>query len=106
MKVFKTYLFFAGHDEGHPYLVDAIEHEGGWWLVASWLKSHATQEKIPERLVRLTGLPHREVEGLPYRFVLSNAIPKDVFDGTAQDGYVLATHPAAISHTQGPRSFH
>jgi len=106
MEVFKTYLFFSGHDEGHPYLIDTIQHEGAWWLVASWLQSNATAEKIPERLVRLTGLRFQEVENQPYRFFLNNALPKSVLDGKPQDGYVIAVHPAALANSQGPKSVH
>jgi hypothetical protein len=89
----KTYLFFSDHDQGHPHLVDTIFHEGAWWLVASWLQANATGERTPERLVRLTGLRHEEVAGQPYRFLLNSPIPKSVFDGQAQAGYVAATFP-------------
>lgn len=106
MKVFKTYLFFSGHDEGHPYLVDTISYQGVWWLVASWLQSNVTAEKIPENLIRLTGLQFQEVESQPYRFLLNNALPKSVFDGMPQGGYVLAVHPDSISKTQAIGSIH
>jgi hypothetical protein len=39
MDIFKTYLFFAGHDEGNSYLVDTIFYDEEWWLVASWLEN-------------------------------------------------------------------
>lgn len=106
MEVFKTYLFFSGHDEGHPYLIDTISHQGAWWLVVSWLQSNATAGKIPEKLVRLEGLQFQEVENQPYRFLLNNALPKSVLDGTPQDGYVLAVHPDSLSQTQAHSSIH
>src|ERR1035437_8378938 len=93
MEVFKTYLFFEGFDEGNPYLIDTIFHEGAWWLVASWIAQYATRERAPERLVRLTGLHFEEVHGKPYRYLLNNSVPKSVFDGQAQAGYVVATNP-------------
>ncbi len=94
MDVFKTHLFFEDHDQGFPYLIDTIQYEEGWWLVGSWLVHNATQERIPERLVRLTGLRFQEVHGQPYRFLLNNSLPKSVLDGEERDGYVVATYPA------------
>jgi hypothetical protein len=93
MEVFKTYLFFEGFDEGHPHLVETIFHEGAWWLVGSWLQHHATQTRVPERIVRLTGLQFEEVQGQPYRFLLNNGLPKPVLDGEARAGYVVAMYP-------------
>jgi len=108
MDIFKTFLWFVGYDEDHSYLVDTIFHEGHWWLVASWLQHHATGERIPERIVRMDGVFVRfqEVNEPRYRFLLNNAMPKSVFDGKAQDGYVVATHPLALLKTQGPKSKH
>lgn len=81
MEIFKTYLFFANYDEGYPHLVDTIHHDGFWWLVASWLESNDTGSRVPERLVRLSGLRYQEADEQPYRFLLNEAIPKSVFDG-------------------------
>lgn len=92
-EIFKTYLFFSGYDEGRPYLVDTIFYKNEWWLVSSWLESNDKKQKIPERLVRLTGLRFQEVDDERYRFLLNNAIPKSVFDGKKQDGYVIASYP-------------
>ena len=105
MEVFKTYLFFSDHDQGHPYLIDTILHEGSWWLVASWLQAHATGERVPERLVRLSGLQYQEVEGQPYRFLLNNSIPKAVLDGKEQGEYVVAAYPT-LAQIPGPKSTH
>ena len=94
MEVFKTYLFFEGFDEGSPYLIDTIFLAGAWWLVGSWLAANATGERVPERLVRLTGLPHEEASGQRHRFLLNNSLPKSVLDGEARDGYVAASYQA------------
>jgi hypothetical protein len=106
MEIFKTHLFFSGHDEDHPYLIDTIFHEGHWWLVATWLQNHATGHRIPERIIQMDGLTVRfqEVDGEPYHFLLNNALPKSVLDGEPQSGYVIAIHPHALLHTQGPKS--
>jgi len=108
MEVLKTYLFFSGHDEGHPYLIDTIWHENHWWLVGNWLEQPVTGHRIPERIVLMDGLTVRfqEVEGQPYRFLLNNALPKSVLDGTPQDGYVIAIHPSAVADSRGPKSVH
>ncbi len=107
MDVFKTYLFFSDYDQGSPYLIDTILHEGRWWLVGSWLEQIATGERIPERLVLLDGqrIRYQEVQGEPYRFVLSNSLPRGVLAGTEQDGYVVATYQA-LARTQGPDKRH
>ena len=105
MKTFKTYLFFSGYDEGTPYLIDTIFYENAWWLVASWIESNNKSEKIPERLVQLTGLRYQEVHEGNHRFVLNNSIPKSVFDGKEQEGYVVANYPV-LSHIQASSSSH
>ena len=94
MEVFKTYLLFEDPDEDQPYLVDTIFHDGAWWLVASWSVLQATKARAPEKLIRLSGLHYEEVKGQRYRFRLHNPIPKSVFDGQAQDGYVIAMNQA------------
>ena len=103
MEVFKTYLFFEGYDENHSYLIDTIQYEGQWWLVGSWFQSHLTDDRVPERLVRLSGLRYQEVQGQPYRFFLNNALPKALLDGQEQPGYVITLYPAVL-RTQGPES--
>lgn len=108
MEVHKTYLFIDGHDDGSPFLMDTIWHEGHWWLVTSWLEHQVTRHRIPERIIQLDGTTVRfqEVMNQPYRFFLNNALPKSVLDGTPQIGYVAAIHPLAISDSQGPKSIH
>lgn len=102
MDVVKTYLFFEGFDEGSAYLIDTIFLAGAWWLVGSWLVANATGERVPERLVRLTGLPHEEVSGQRHRFLLTNSLPKSVLDGEARDGYVAASYQA-LARSQPPK---
>jgi hypothetical protein len=85
--IFKTFAFFSDYDQGNPHLIDTVSHLGRWWLVGGWHQSHATGDRLPATLVLLDGLTHQQVQGQPYRFLLTNAIPKSVLDGQAQDGY-------------------
>jgi hypothetical protein len=105
MDIFKTRLFIDGINESRSFLIDTIFYQGEWWLVSSWFYHDIKNEKIPDQLVRLTGLVYEEVGHLDYRFFLHNSIPKAVLDGTSQDGYVLASYPALID-TQGSKSTH
>jgi len=103
METVKTYLFISDLEPGLPRLVDTIWHEGHWWLVAKWLRPHDGSEDIPQRLVRLDEMQPQEIEGQPFRFLLPQPIPRSVFEQTSPAGYVVALHPAALSHTRGPR---
>lgn len=97
MDVWKTYAFFSDHDQGFAQLLDTIAANGQLWIVGSWLQSNATGERIPEKLVLLDALPHQEAPpGKPYRFVLSNSLPRSVLQGKAQPGYVVATYQALV----------
>lgn len=101
MEVEKTILFFSDSDDGYVYLIDTIFWQGQWWLVARWLQSNDTGERVPERLVRLTGLSYQDEPGGPARFVLNGGIPKAVLDGEEREGYVVATYPL-LAHSQPP----
>lgn len=103
MDIFKTYLFFSGYDEGNSYLVDTIFYNEEWWLVASWLENKSTGEKIPDRLVRLTGLRYQEVNDQRHRFLLNNAIRKSVMDGNPQEGFIIRQYPSVLK-AKGPGS--
>ena len=105
MEVFKTYLFFQGHDEGHEYLIDTIFYENEWWLVGNWLQSNDTGEKFPGTIVRLTGLQYQEVNVERYKFLLNNSLPKSVLNGEPQKGYVIKNYPMA-SDMPGPKTKH
>jgi hypothetical protein len=63
----------------------------------------STGDKIPDRLVRLTGLRYQEVDDQRFRFLLNNAIPKSVMDGNPKEGYVIRQYPSVLE-TKGPNS--
>ena len=102
MDVFKTMAFVY---EGRHELLDTIQHEGKWWLVATYLQHPTTLHKVPERIIQL-GSPKMPYQELPAggssRFLLNKSLPISVLDGEAQDGYVIAIHPDALLKTQGP----
>ena len=102
LKLCKTLVSFKGDETGDLYRADTIWHDGAWWLVGSWLQSNATGERVPEKLVLLSGLRFQEVNLPDYRFALNSPLPKSVLDGQPQAGYVLATYPA-LAHMQGPK---
>lgn len=99
--IFKT-LAFLDEDQGEAHLIDTISYQGRWWLVGGWHQSHATGDRLPATLVLLAGLQHEEVAGHPYRFLLTNEIPKAVLDGEAQDGYVVLNLPAPGNNPVSP----
>ena len=101
MDVCKTLAFFSGHDQGSRHLIDTIFYQGRWWLVGTWLQSSATGDRVPETLVLLDTLRHQEIEGKPYRFVLTHGIPRSVLRGEAKEGYVVATYQV-LDDTPGP----
>ncbi len=96
MNIYKTLFTFSDHDEGHIQIVDTIEIEGEFWLVASKLQDVLTGQFLPERLVRLTGLAYVENQNSEIRFSLSNSIPKSAFDGQPTEGYVVGTYQALV----------
>lgn len=88
VEIFKTQLFFSDYDQGRPHLVDTILHLGRWWLVGEWLLQPGAGDKMPTVLVLLDGLAHEEMSHHhPFRFLLTNAIPKSVLDGQEQGEY-------------------
>ena len=101
MDVCKTFAFFSDHEQGSPHLIDTIFYEDRWWLVGTWLESNATGDRVPETLVLLDTLRHREIEGKPYRFALKPEIPKSVLRGEAREGYVVATYQV-LDGSRGP----
>lgn len=103
MDVFKTRVFFDELKED-SHLVDTIWHEGAWWLVGKWISVIATGERMPDVLVRLTGLPHHETTDPQYRFFLHIQLPKRALEGEKTDGFVVARH--GMAPTPGSSSLH
>jgi hypothetical protein len=42
--------------EGEPLLLEAIEHQGAYWLVPQWIEDTALKLRKPARVIRLDGL--------------------------------------------------
>jgi hypothetical protein len=64
--------------------METVKLEDTWWLVCSWSDGQHTR---PKRAIRLTGLPHEEVKGQPYRFVLSRPLPAAITANARLDGF-------------------
>lgn len=106
MKTEKAMAFIGDHSR--EQLLDAIWHEGHWWIVATWLKPNGPGSPIPERLVQMDGLVLRfqEVNHPTHRFQINNSLPMSVLDGTAQDGYVLATFLSTLDGSRRLGNIH
>lgn len=102
MEVFKAMAFIG--ESPHPQYLDVVSLSRSWWIVCTWTTDKTTGTRIPARLLQMGGLALRfqEVSGLPYRFLVSNPIPKSVLDGGTQDGYVVAV----AAHIPRPFSSH
>jgi hypothetical protein len=64
--------------------METIKLESVWWLVCSWNDGLQTR---PRRVVRLSGLPHEEVKGQTFRFVLTHPLPAELLAGRALPGF-------------------
>ena len=104
--VAKAVYFLEGDENAenaHEYQSMVIEHEGSLWLVATWLRSNATGENYPERIVPMEKLPHVvRPDGL---FVLNMLMPKQLVSDNASPQllrkYGAVTHPD-VAHIPGP----
>jgi hypothetical protein len=66
------------------YESDAIEFEGQFWLVSSWLEAPALGYEIPERIVLMETLRYqRAPQNFSCELVLNDPIPTEVLDGIA-----------------------
>ncbi len=63
MKIYKVTCYIAG--EGTLFGGDAIEFEGGLWLVPGWIEVPDQGWKAPARIIRLDGLDLQWHPGAP-----------------------------------------
>jgi hypothetical protein len=96
MKVYKVLVGFD--DSGGIFTCDAVEHEGGMWLVPMWLEEPATRSRRPLRIVRMDTLPHQKMPAnWQQDFVLNEPMPRAVFEGRVPQGqeakYVVIEAP-------------
>jgi len=104
MKIYKAMVAIEG--EAAIYKMDAIEYQGKFWLVPTWLDSPDGKQSKPLRLILLDSLQHQRLDpsgGSRADFAVNNPIPKAVLDGRApqQQGfslnmYVVLEAPALI----------
>ena len=76
MKILKVFVS-SGGEIG---IVDAIEYQGGIWLVPEWLDHPDKPMTQPARIIRMDVLPHTQMTGQA-DYALRGPIPKAVLDG-------------------------
>jgi hypothetical protein len=89
MKILKA-LISDGSNMGE---CDAIEYEGGLWLVPQWLEAPFEGYKIPARIIRFDTLKHHKNKFLNFDFQLQHTIPQAVLDGQTSAGYEIREKP-------------
>lgn len=83
----RVLTLLVGQDDGIVQSYFGIEHEGRLWLVTRWLIERATQEAVPERMIRVDSLDQPPQAGEPggkFDFVVP-LLPKSVIEGLTQD---------------------
>ncbi len=105
--VAKAVYFLEGDENAHECQSLVIEHEGSLWLVATWLRSNATGENYPERIVPMEKLPHVvQADGL---IRLNILMPKQLVSPDASSQllhkYGAVIHPG-IDDIHGPTTTH
>ena len=101
MEIEKTLISFTDFDHGHFYRVDTIYYRDTWWLVGTWRQYRDARGKVPELLIRLDQFAFQEVNAHDHRFVLNNAIPRDVLLGKTKQGYEVEVFPAPFENPGG-----
>lgn len=83
--------------------VDTIRFKGGLWLVPEWLDMPDEKLTRPARIIRIDLLRlekvNRSVPGIDADYVLSDPIPKEIFDGTQLPGepqFVVVKNPQIL----------
>jgi hypothetical protein len=82
-------------DDGCVETHCGIAHDGGVWLVTSWLTNLATGQATPERMIRVDTLPIEKCPtGSPFDYT-GIVLPRDVLEGDSADepGYEVRQFP-------------
>lgn len=88
--------------------MDTIEFEGKMWLVPEWLDNREEGFSHPTRIILLDNLPHQKSASPNEDFLLSDPLPKAVFDGhvppESEFDYVVLERPDI--KLRDPRGLH
>ncbi|MCF3628191.1 hypothetical protein RJ527_08950 [Thalassospiraceae bacterium LMO-SO8] len=102
MKIYTAMVIISENDDGKGgavHTVDVIEHGDYFWLVPEWLDLQGKGVSKPARIVSLKTIPHERGEGDP-EFVVSDPVPKSVFDGRAPEElakrYIVIESPEIV----------
>lgn len=71
---------------GQIHVVDVIEYDNKLWLVPEWLDYTDAKVTMPARIVCLDLLRHERPPSDDQDIVVSDPIPKSVFDGHVPPG--------------------
>lgn len=66
---------------GSILTIDAIQHDGGLWLVPEWLDTPNQQASRPVRIIRMDTLRHARTPGTGWDYSISHPVPKSVLEG-------------------------
>ena len=87
MRILKTLITFSDFNLGVVMTCDTIEFQDKFWIVPEWKQNNAKCKMRPDRLICLDDLRHQRISGgFPADFVLSEPIPRWLFDGDIPPG--------------------
>jgi|SRR5271154_3435654 len=106
MKIYKIMVPFS--DCGEIPICDGIEHEGGIWLVPTWLDNPATGMRTPIRIVRVDKLP---LQPAILFLVCDYAVPVLTLSKAVLEGRAPPRPPIEVVESPNiefpiPRTFH
>ena len=108
MKIFTVMIPFS--DCGEISKCDAIEYEGGLWLVPMWLDNQTTRERKPLRIIRVDKLDLTpNPQNSPFGDFLAPAmtIPKSLLEGRSQpEEPIVVVESPNISFPLSKQNFH
>lgn len=103
----KAVYFIKDDEEAAEYQSMVIEYKSARWIVATWLKDHATGTKYPERIIPLRLIPHVTQENGMIRLGLLMPIALLQIDAPQEllQQFGAEVYPS-LSQLPGPKSSH
>lgn len=97
-------------EKGNFFTCEAIEHDGGLWLVPKWLESPVEGVRRPARIIRMDSLPQTKLPaGWEQDSAIATSIPTGVLNCETPPekahGFVVIDEPD-IALPLGTRGIH